>query len=68
MTSIKDISKKSGYAPATISRYLNQSGYVSKKAADRIQEAIDELDYTPNQSAVNLSIGKTNTIMLSYHK
>ncbi len=35
---------------------------MSKKAADRIQEAIEELDYTPNQSAVNLSIGKTNTI------
>ncbi|MEY8370923.1 LacI family DNA-binding transcriptional regulator [Aerococcaceae bacterium 50-4] len=62
MASIKDIAKISGYAPATISRYLNQSGYVSEKAANSIQKVIEELDYSPNQSAINLSIGKTHKI------
>lgn len=62
MVSIRDISKMSGYSISTISRYLNQSGYVSEEAAQRIGAIVEELDYSPNQIARDLSSGHTGKI------
>lgn len=62
MVSIKDIAKKSGYAMSTVSRYINQSGYVSLKASLAIQKVIENFDYAPNQTARDLSLGKTHRI------
>lgn len=44
---VKTVAEKAGTSLATVSRYLNQSGYVSRSVADRIQAAIDELGYEP---------------------
>ncbi|KHD45732.1 LacI family DNA-binding transcriptional regulator [Streptococcus hongkongensis] len=62
MTSIKDIARLSGVAPSTVSRYLNQSGYVAKETGKKIQTIIDQVDYSPNQTARELSHGKTHRI------
>lgn len=62
MTNIRDIAKKSGYSASTVSRFLNQTGYVSQSAKQAIQQVIDELDYVPNALARDLSKGKSNTI------
>lgn len=55
MPTISDISKKAGVSTATVSRYINQSGYVGKKASENIEAAIQALDYAPNAAAVSLS-------------
>ena len=62
MVSIRDIAKKSGYSISTVSRYINQSGYVSDEAAEKIAAIVKELDYNPNQIARDLSSGHTRKI------
>ncbi|MGT2887729.1 LacI family DNA-binding transcriptional regulator [Streptococcus didelphis] len=62
MTSIRDIAKKSGVAPSTVSRYINHSGYVAHKTGEKIQATIDNLNYVPNQIARELSLGQTKRI------
>lgn len=62
MTSIRDIAKLSGFSVSTVSRVLNNHPYVSAEKREIIQKIIHDLDYTANQNAINLSVGKTNVI------
>ncbi len=64
MASIRDIAKKTGLSISTISRYINSSGYVSPKSAERIQEVIAELDYIPNRNAQAIFNKKSGSIGL----
>ncbi|SQA89931.1 haloacid dehalogenase family hydrolase [Streptococcus dysgalactiae] len=66
MTSIRDIAKLAGVAPSTVSRYLNQSDYVSKETSQIIATVIQQLDYSPNMTARQLSTGK-NQSYRRYH-
>lgn len=59
---IRDVAKKAGVGLGTVSRVLNQSPQVSDGTRQRVQDVIDELDYSPNPSARRLSLGKTLTI------
>lgn len=59
---IKDVARKAGISTATVSRYLNSNGYVSKELQQRISEVIDELDFVPNNVARSLKKTETNTI------
>jgi DNA-binding LacI/PurR family transcriptional regulator len=62
MATIRDVARISGYSISTVSRALNQSGYVSKAAQLKINQVIHELDYVPNAIARDLSTGKTHKI------
>ncbi|WP_165921034.1 LacI family DNA-binding transcriptional regulator [Paenibacillus albiflavus] len=64
MSTIRDVSKLAGVSVATISRYLNQSGYVSKEAEETILAAIQKLNYKPNNIARSLAGKRTATIAL----
>ncbi|WJY26287.1 LacI family DNA-binding transcriptional regulator [Sporosarcina trichiuri] len=64
MATIKDVSKLAGVSVATVSRYLNKNGYVSKEAAEAIAGVIDKLNYRPNTIARSLAGKKTATIGL----
>ena len=59
---IRDVAKKAGVGLGTVSRVLNQSPQVSDRTRQRVQDVIDELDYSPNPIARRLSLGKTHTI------
>lgn len=59
---IKDIAEKSGVSRATVSRVINNSGYVNEDTRKRILDVIKELNYIPNGLARSLSTSKTNTI------
>ncbi len=48
----------------TVSRVLNRSGYVSEDARTRVERAVVELGYVPNQLARGLRSKKTGTIAL----
>lgn len=59
---IKDIAIKANVSTATVSRYLNQSGYVSKNFKKRIGDAVREMNFVPNQVAISLKTTETRLI------
>ncbi|WP_027624854.1 LacI family DNA-binding transcriptional regulator [Clostridium lundense] len=59
---INDIAKESGVSCATVSRVLNDSGYVKEETKQKILKVIEELNYTPSAIARSLSTNKTNTV------
>ncbi|MCT2536719.1 LacI family DNA-binding transcriptional regulator [Aquibacillus koreensis] len=61
---IKDLAEKVGVSVTTISRVLNNRGYLSNHLKERVQEAIVELNYQPNEIARSLSRKKSNIIGL----
>lgn len=64
MTTIRDVSKLAGVSVATVSRLLNQSGYVSKEAEIAIMAAVEKLNYKPNTIARSLAGKKTAAVAL----
>jgi LacI family transcriptional regulator len=61
---ILDIAKRAGVGKATVSRALNDSGYVGEDARRRIEEAVKVLGYSPSAAARALSTRQTNMIGL----
>ncbi|WP_027414914.1 LacI family DNA-binding transcriptional regulator [Aneurinibacillus terranovensis] len=64
MANIRDVSKLAGVSVATVSRVLNQNGYVHPDTEQKVLKAINELNYIPNFVARSLSNKKTKTIGL----
>ena len=62
MASIKDVARLAGVGVGTVSRMLNNSGYVSLDTRAKIEKAMKELDYTPNELARNLYHKKSGII------
>ncbi len=64
MATIIDLAAKAGVAPITVSRVINNSGYVREDVRKRVQQAIEELDYVPNALARGLRSKRTYTLSL----
>lgn len=62
MSNIRDVAKLSGHSVSTVSRVINNRSYVAESTKKDILEAMEELDYHPNDIARALSTGKTHTI------
>lgn len=54
---IKDVARKAGVSIATVSRVMNETGYVKESTRKRVEEAVLALGYSPNPSARVLSGG-----------
>jgi len=63
-TTIQDVAIRAQVAPITVSRVVNNSGYVGQAVRERVQAAIQELGYVPNSLARGLRSRRTNTIAL----
>ena len=61
---IEDVAEYAGVSAMTVSRFLNNTGPVSDRTAEKVQSAILELNYIPHQGARALAAKKTNTIGL----
>lgn len=61
---IRDIAKESGTSTATVSRFLNKSGYVEAETAKKIQSVIEKSGYVPSRTAQSLKTKKSKQIML----
>ena len=64
MTTIREVAKRAGVAPITVSRVLNNSGYFSQEIKDRVEAAAAELHYVPNLLARSLRSNRTQTLGL----
>ncbi|HKL61150.1 MAG TPA: LacI family DNA-binding transcriptional regulator [Acholeplasma sp.] len=54
MATIKDVAKKANVSVATVSRVINNKGYVNEETRQLVQTAITELSYIPNELARSL--------------
>lgn len=52
MPNIREVAKKAGVGVGTVSRMLNDTGYVSEETRRKIAEVIAEMDYVPVKTAV----------------
>lgn len=63
-STIKDVAKKAGVAPSTVSRVIHKHPKISKETKIRVRQAMKELGYHPNAAARSLARGKTHTLGL----
>ncbi|HBN57595.1 MAG TPA: LacI family transcriptional regulator [Lachnospiraceae bacterium] len=64
MATLKDVAKEAGLTTSTVSRVLNNRGYISDNARKKVGDAMKKLDYYPNEVARSLHGKSTNTIGL----
>ncbi|EMI9085894.1 LacI family transcriptional regulator [Bacillus cereus] len=50
MATIRDVAKLAGVSVATVSRVINEKGYVHEDTVKQVKEAIEELRYRPNSA------------------
>ncbi|WP_274361319.1 LacI family DNA-binding transcriptional regulator [Paenibacillus thermotolerans] len=59
---VKDIAKEVGVSTATISRVLNNSGYVSEQVREQVLQTVEKLNYQPNSIARSLKQKKSRSV------
>lgn len=64
MVTLKDVAKEAGLTVGTVSRVLNNRGYISDNAREKVSNAMKKLNYHPNEVARSLQGKSTNTIGL----
>ena len=64
MANIRDVAKRAGVTPMTVSRVVNNSDYVKDETRQRVEAAIAELHYVPNMLSRSLRVKESMTIGL----
>jgi LacI family transcriptional regulator len=64
VSTLNDVARLAGVSTMTVSRVINNSGYISPEARARVNVAIAELGYMPNILARQLRSKRTKTIAL----
>lgn len=64
IATIKDVAKLSGVTVTTVSRVLNNRGYISEATKKKVFDAMVELNYVPNEVARSLYRKKSNILGL----
>ncbi|MEH7416805.1 LacI family DNA-binding transcriptional regulator [Neobacillus drentensis] len=64
MPSIKDVANLAGVAVGTVSRVINNHPNVSPETMEKVNAAIKELNYVPNEVARNFKMQKSKMVAL----
>lgn len=64
MANINDVANVAGVSITTVSHVVNKTRFVSEELTNKVLDAMEELNFSPNTLARSLRIGKTNTIGL----
>ena len=59
---VVDIAARAGVAPMTVSRVINESGYVSEAMREKVMRVVKELNYHPNGLARSLKRQSTQVV------
>lgn len=62
MATMDDVARRANVSRMTVSRVINNSGYVKEETRQRINEAIEELKFKPNMFAKGLVTRKSRSI------
>jgi LacI family transcriptional regulator len=65
-STIDDVAKLAGVSIKTVSRVVNNEPNVREATREKVSQAIEELNYRPNQSARNLASHRSRLIGLIY--
>jgi DNA-binding LacI/PurR family transcriptional regulator len=57
---MKEVARRAGVSPATVSRVLNKTHYIADETRQRVLEAVNELNYYKNVHARRLSTGQSD--------
>jgi len=57
---MREVAKRAGVSPATVSRVLNKTQYISTKMEQRVLEVVRELNYYKNVHARRLATGQSD--------
>src|SRR4051794_22195646 len=61
---LHDVAARAGVSAITVSRALNNTGYVKPETRERIYAVVSELNYVPNAVASSLRSNKTYLLAL----
>lgn len=64
MVSIKDVAKHAGVAISTVSKVLNNYPNVSEKTRQKVNRAVEELNFVPNSVAAALSSKQSGRVAI----
>ncbi len=64
MSTISDVARLAGVSAMTVSRVINNSGYISSETRERVEKVIADLGYVPNALARSLRFKQTKTLAL----
>ncbi len=62
MPTIRDVAKRAGVASMTVSRVINDSGYVSERREPKLKPQLPSLGYVPNMLGPSLRFNQTKTL------
>ncbi len=60
---INDVAKEAGVSVSTVSKVMNNWTTISDETANRVRNAAQKLNYTPNSRAVNFARGNTRNVI-----
>lgn len=66
MATISEVASKAGVSKTTVSRILNSQGSFSEDTIAKVLQAVEELNYRPNEVARTLGKNKSKTIALIF--
>ncbi len=64
MSSLKEVAEIAGVSPATVSRVMNNTIFVSEETRKKVEAAIEKVNYRPNIIAQSLRLKATKNIGL----
>jgi len=64
VATMKDVARLADVSATTVSHVINGTRYVSEELTERVNQAIEELNYRPDPIAQGLSKGQSQTIAL----
>ena len=62
MATLKDVARETELTVSTVSRVLNNRGYISEETRNKVYAAMKKLNYQPNELSRSLSKQTTNTM------
>jgi DNA-binding LacI/PurR family transcriptional regulator len=65
MASIRDVARRAGVAPSTVSYVLNGDRSTTDETRRRVRQAVEALDYHPRAGARMLRSGRTHVVALA---
>lgn len=63
---LADVARLAGVSPMTVSRVVNDSARITQASRDKVEQAIRDLGYVPNQAARSLAGARQHRLALVY--